>query len=43
MLITGCDYHPSFEQIVWVDTETGNAAKGNSGTVTEKPKGSTAT
>ena len=23
MLIIGCDYHPSFEQIAWLDTETG--------------------
>ena len=23
MLIIGCDYHPSFQQIEWVDTESG--------------------
>lgn len=23
MLIIGCDYHPSFQQIAWMDTETG--------------------
>jgi hypothetical protein len=23
MIIIGCDYHPSFEQIAFVDTETG--------------------
>ena len=23
MLIIGCDYHPSFQQIAWVDTDTG--------------------
>ena len=23
MIIIGCDYHPSFQQIAWVDTETG--------------------
>jgi hypothetical protein len=23
MIIVGCDYHPSFEQIAYVDTETG--------------------
>lgn len=23
MLIIGCDYHPSMQQIAWVDTETG--------------------
>lgn len=22
MLIIGCDYHPSMQQIAWVDTET---------------------
>src|SRR5436189_542125 len=25
MLIIGCDYHPGFQQIAWVDTETGEA------------------
>ena len=24
MIIIGCDYHPSFQQIAWVDTETGD-------------------
>ena len=23
MIIIGCDYHPSFQQIAWVDSETG--------------------
>ena len=23
MLIIGCDYHPGFQQIAYVDTETG--------------------
>jgi hypothetical protein len=23
MLIIGCDYHPSFQQIAWLNTETG--------------------
>ena len=23
MIIIGADYHPSFQQIAWVDTETG--------------------
>jgi hypothetical protein len=23
MLIIGCDYHPDFQQIAWVDAETG--------------------
>jgi len=23
MLIIGCDYHPSFQQIAFVDTDTG--------------------
>jgi transposase len=23
MMIIGCDYHPGFQQIAWVDTETG--------------------
>ena len=27
MLIIGCDYHPSFQQIAWVDTETGEGSE----------------
>ena len=27
MLIIGCDYHPSFEQIAFVDTETGEQGR----------------
>ncbi len=28
MLIIGCDYHPGFQQIAWVDTETGECGEG---------------
>jgi hypothetical protein len=27
MVIIGCDYHPSFQQIAFVDTETGDIAE----------------
>jgi hypothetical protein len=27
MLIIGCDYHPGFQQIAFVDTETGEYRK----------------
>ena len=27
MLIAGCDYHPSFQQIAWVDTESGECGE----------------
>jgi len=27
MLIIGCDYHPGFQQIAWVDTETGESGE----------------
>jgi transposase len=27
MLIIGCDYHPGFQQIAWVDTETGECGE----------------
>ena len=27
MLIIGCDYHPSVQQINWVDTETGECGE----------------
>jgi transposase len=28
MLIIGCDYHPSFQQIAWLNTETGESGQG---------------
>jgi transposase len=27
MTIIGCDYHPSVQQIAWVDTETGECGE----------------
>ena len=27
MIIVGCDYHPSFQQIAWVDSETGECGE----------------
>jgi transposase len=27
MLIIGCDYHPSVQQIAWVDTENGECGE----------------
>ena len=27
MLIIGCDYHPSFQQIAWVDTGSGECGE----------------
>jgi hypothetical protein len=27
MLIIGCDYHPGFQQIAFVDTETGECGR----------------
>ena len=27
MLIIGCDYHPGFQQIAWVDTDTGECGE----------------
>jgi N6-adenosine-specific RNA methylase IME4 len=27
MMIIGCDYHPSWQQISWVDTETGETGE----------------
>ena len=27
MLIRGCDYHPSFQQIAWVETESGEGGE----------------
>jgi len=28
MLIVGCDYHPSFQQIAWVETNSGEVGEG---------------
>ena len=27
MIIVGCDFHPSWQQVAWVDTETGETAE----------------
>ena len=27
MVLIGCDYHPSWQQVCWVDTETGETAE----------------
>ncbi len=27
MLIIGCDFHPSWEQVAWLDTESGEAGE----------------
>ena len=27
MMIVGCDFHPSWQQIVWLDTETGETGE----------------
>src|SRR6267154_1883238 len=27
MMIIGCDFHPSWQQIVWLDTETGETGE----------------
>ena len=27
MIIVGCDFHPTWQQVVWVDTETGETAE----------------
>ncbi len=27
MVIIGCDFHPSWEQVCWLDTETGETAE----------------
>jgi hypothetical protein len=27
MMIIGCDYHPSWQQVAWVETETGECGE----------------
>ena len=36
MLIIGCDYHPSFQQIAFVDTETGEVKERRLGTARKR-------
>jgi len=43
MLIIGCDYHPSVQQIAFVDSETGECGERLLHKDKEKPKGFTAT
>ena len=30
MMIVGCDFHPSWQQVAWFDTETGETAENGS-------------
>jgi hypothetical protein len=41
MMIIGCDYHPGFQQIAFVDTETANCKNGDCNTA-RKRRSSTA-
>ena len=36
MLIIGCDYHPGFQQIAFVDTDTGEFGEGATGLIAKK-------
>jgi len=36
MIIIGCDYHPAFQQIAFVDTETGDCKSGDCSTVKKR-------
>ena len=38
MIIIGCDYHPGFQQIAFVDTDTGIGAPGRSGKVLSRSR-----
>ena len=29
MMIIGCDFHPSWQQVSWLDTETGETGNGS--------------
>ena len=42
MMIIGCDFHPSWQQVAWLDTETGETGNTSWSTATEKPSGSIA-
>ncbi len=39
MIIVGCDYHPSFQQIAFVDTDTGERASAD-WSIVRQPRGS---
>ena len=36
MLVIGCDYHPAFQQIAFVDTETGSCKSGDWSTLRQR-------
>ena len=38
MPIIGCDYHPGFQQIGFMDTETENSVSGDSSRVRDKQR-----
>ncbi len=42
MRIIGCDYHPGFQQIAFVDTETGELQERNDCSTRKKRRSSTA-
>ena len=42
MLIIGCDYHPGFQQIALVDTETGDFGRTAAELTAKKPSSFTA-
>ena len=31
MMIIGCDFHPSWQQVTWLDTETGEVGGAETG------------
>ena len=31
MMIIGCDFHPSWQQVAWLDTETGESRRAEAG------------
>jgi len=41
MLIIGCDYHPSWQQICWMDTRTGETGERKLEHARERPSGIT--
>ena len=38
MMIIGCDFHPSWQQVAWVDTETGECGERKLGHATGEAK-----
>jgi hypothetical protein len=40
MMIIGCDFHPSWQQVSWLDTESGDCGEQKLGMLAARPRSS---